>query len=190
MAAAARARGPPATPCAPLRTSASCSLRAQRHARCYGGPWVWRVRRGRCAPSPKTRVPALRRDRTAGVRRLRSRRSRGAARIDLARCNLEKADMAVRRAESDRRRGVRVRAVDARPRGISPTLVQTAPDPSGRWVAIVDEVEYPNGLLTSVADRVRLVAAASPNTEGTVVFSEDALPAYDNPMVSWSVAGC
>ncbi len=66
------------------------------------------------------------------------------------------------------------------------TLMQTLPDPSGKWVAVVDQVEYANGLLTSVADRVRVVEAASMNAEGTLVFSEDALPANERPVVSWS----
>jgi len=65
-------------------------------------------------------------------------------------------------------------------------IIQTLPDPSGRLVAIVDRVEYANGLLTSVADRVRVVEAASMNAEGTLVFSEDALPDNERPTVSWS----
>lgn len=65
-------------------------------------------------------------------------------------------------------------------------IVQTLPDPSGKWVAVVDQVEYANGLLTSVADRVLVVEAASMAAEGTMVFSEDALPANEKPIVSWS----
>jgi hypothetical protein len=65
-------------------------------------------------------------------------------------------------------------------------ILQTLPDPSGRWAAIVDQVEYANGLLTSVADRVRVVEAASMNAEGTLVFSEDALPDNERPTISWS----
>lgn len=65
-------------------------------------------------------------------------------------------------------------------------IVQTLPDPSGKWVAVVDQVDYANGLLTSVGDRVLVVEAASMNAEGTIVFSEDALPANEKPIVSWS----
>lgn len=65
-------------------------------------------------------------------------------------------------------------------------IMQTFPDPSGKWVAVVEQVEYANGLLTSVADRVRVVEAASMHAEGTLVFSEDALPDSERPAVSWS----
>jgi hypothetical protein len=65
-------------------------------------------------------------------------------------------------------------------------IVQTLTDPSGKWVAIVDEVEYANGLLTSVADRVRVVESASRDAEGTLVFSEDALPDSEKPTIAWA----
>ena len=65
-------------------------------------------------------------------------------------------------------------------------VVQTLADPSGNWVAVVDEVEYANGFLTSVADRVSVFQSASQDTEGTVVFSEDALPDWDKPTVVWT----
>jgi hypothetical protein len=66
------------------------------------------------------------------------------------------------------------------------TILQTLPDPTGKWIAIVDQVDYVNGLLTSVADRVRVVEAASANSEGALAFSEDALPGGETPTVSWS----
>jgi hypothetical protein len=61
-------------------------------------------------------------------------------------------------------------------------------DPGGKWVAVVDEVEYANGLLTSVADRVVVADSASSaeKGKGTIVFSEDALGDQDKPTVEWS----
>jgi hypothetical protein len=69
-------------------------------------------------------------------------------------------------------------------------VIQKVPDPSGRWMAIVDEVEYQDGFLTSVADRVLVVEPASSAADGTVertlAFSEDAMPDLYKPRVSWS----
>ena len=65
-------------------------------------------------------------------------------------------------------------------------IVQTLVDPSGRWVAVVDEVEYANGLLTSVADRVVVIQSASKDAEGTQVFCEDAMPYSEKPTIAWS----
>ena len=69
-------------------------------------------------------------------------------------------------------------------------VIQKVPDPSGRWMAIVDEVEYQDGFLTSVADRVLVVEPASSAADGTVertlAFSEDAMPDIEKPAVSWS----
>lgn len=64
-------------------------------------------------------------------------------------------------------------------------IVQVLQDPTGRWKAVVDEVEYANGLLTSVADRVLVGEAQADDSRGTVVFSEDAAPASEKPQVSW-----
>lgn len=64
-------------------------------------------------------------------------------------------------------------------------VLHTLTDPTGKWVAVVDEVEYANGLLTSVADRVLVIDAASKGAEGTIVFSEDALPDVEKPTVAW-----
>jgi hypothetical protein len=64
-------------------------------------------------------------------------------------------------------------------------IVQTVPDPSAKLVALVDEVEYANGLLTSMADRVLVVKAPSKDSDGTLVFSEDALPDLEKPSVEW-----
>ncbi|ACL67451.1 hypothetical protein A2cp1_4134 [Anaeromyxobacter dehalogenans 2CP-1] len=64
-------------------------------------------------------------------------------------------------------------------------VVHRVADPSAQWVAVVDEVEYANGLLTSVADRVLVREAASKDAAGTIVFSEDALPDLEKPTVAW-----
>lgn len=65
-------------------------------------------------------------------------------------------------------------------------IVHALADPSGKWVAIVDEVEYANGLLTSLADRVRVVQSESQDAEGTLVLSADALPDSEKPTVAWA----
>lgn len=64
-------------------------------------------------------------------------------------------------------------------------VVHRVADPSAQWVAVVDEVEYANGLLTSVADRVVVRETASKDAAGTIVFSEDALPDIEKPTVAW-----
>jgi hypothetical protein len=69
------------------------------------------------------------------------------------------------------------------------TVLQVAADPSGKWVAIVDRVEYANGLLTSAADRVLVAEAgsrAAERGEGTIVFSQDAGLPGEKPTVAWS----
>ena len=64
-------------------------------------------------------------------------------------------------------------------------IIQKVPDPSGKWIGIVDEVEYANGLLTSMADRVSLVGPKSKDKDGVLVFSEDAMPDSEKPTISW-----
>jgi hypothetical protein len=64
-------------------------------------------------------------------------------------------------------------------------IIQKVSDPSGKWIAIVDEVEYANGLLTSMADRVTLVGPKPKDSDGVLVFSEDAMPDNEKPTVSW-----
>lgn len=63
-------------------------------------------------------------------------------------------------------------------------IIRSVPDPTGRWVAVVDEVEYSNGLLTSVADRVLLAQSGSMSGAGTIVLSKDA--DRSKPIVEWS----
>lgn len=59
--------------------------------------------------------------------------------------------------------------------------------PSGEWVAILDQVPYQNGLLTSEEDRVCLVRGGSknPSDEGVVVYSEDAAPKDQKAKLQW-----
>lgn len=64
-------------------------------------------------------------------------------------------------------------------------VIQKMADPSGKWIVVIDEVEYANGLLTSVADRISLVSTKHPDKEGTLVFSEDAMPDAEKPTVVW-----
>lgn len=59
--------------------------------------------------------------------------------------------------------------------------------PSGEWIAVLDQVPYANGLLTSEEDRVCLIRKGSkdPDDEGVVVYSEDAAPKGQKATLQW-----
>ena len=64
-------------------------------------------------------------------------------------------------------------------------IIQELRNPSGKIIAVVDEVEYANGLLTSVADRVCLLGDKWKKVDGIVVFSSDAMPLAKKPTIAW-----
>lgn len=64
-------------------------------------------------------------------------------------------------------------------------IIRKLPDPSGQFIAILDEIDYANGLLTSTADRICIVDPKKNTQEGDIVFSEDALPDSEKPTIVW-----
>jgi hypothetical protein len=64
-------------------------------------------------------------------------------------------------------------------------IIQRAIDPSGRWEAVVDEVEYPNGLTTAAADRVSISQLKSGKSKEKLIFSEDIKPDNEKPSILW-----
>jgi hypothetical protein len=68
----------------------------------------------------------------------------------------------------------------------APKIIQTVEASPGGLVAIVDQIPYANGLLTSEEDRVRIVDPQKNKPEGEVVFAEDSEQSTEKPVITWS----
>jgi hypothetical protein len=66
-----------------------------------------------------------------------------------------------------------------------PIIIQSLKNSDSSYVAILEQVDYANGILTSTEDRVRVSKEGDIN-KGEIVFCEDVMPPLEKPNVQWS----